>query len=271
VTTTTGSLQMRFLNSRTLKQLYYWFRSFLFDPVVFINRCRAVPYYVIHWIQYSRRNQDRRFGIKLGDVLYTSADRFAGAGTAKGHYFFQDLWAAQYLYERRVIEHVDIGSRLDGFIAHLLVFSRVVYVDLRPLASEVKNFEFRQGSIVDLPFDDDSVISLSCLHVIEHIGLGRYGDPIDPNGYLKAAQELARVLAPGGILLLSTPVGREHLCFDAHRVFDPQTIVEAIRPLQLKEFHLIEDQGLRIVANASFETARRCDYGCGLFVFTKAP
>jgi SAM-dependent methyltransferase len=120
-----------------------------------------------------------------------------------------------------------------------------------------------------MPFDDDSVPSLSSLHVIEHIGLGRYGDTVDPNGYLKAAAELCRVLAPGGRLLLGTPVGRERVCFDAHRVFDPETIVQAFEELVLAEFLLIDDAGRGVIAGASFEQARRCEYGCGLFVFEK--
>jgi len=110
---------------------------------------------------------------------------------------------------------------------------------------------------------------LSCLHVIEHIGLGRYGDPIDPDGHLKAAAELSRVLRSGGQLLLGTPVGRERLCFDAHRIFDPATIVAMLKPLVLLTFALIDDGGTTIQREASFEQARRCTYGCGLFLFEK--
>jgi len=252
-----------------MRKIYYSFRSFFFDPIYTINKLRAWPYFLSHWIKYFRANRTTSFRIRVSDLLFTSADRFAGAGTAKGHYFFQDLWAAQSIFERQVKEHVDVGSRVDGFIAHLLIFCHVVYVDLRPLEAEVENLEFRQGSIVQLPFSDGSVTSLSCLHVIEHIGLGRYGDPVDPNGHQLAARELARVLATGGKLLLATPVGRERVCFDAHRIFDPQTIVEAMQPLNLVEFHLIDDQALSIIKNASFDAARRCEFGCGLFVFTK--
>ena len=111
--------------------------------------------------------------------------------------------------------------------------------------------------------------SLSCLHVIEHLGLGRYGDPVDPEAFRLGAAELCRVPTPGGHLLLGTPVGRERLCFDAHRVFDPATIVSAFADLTLAEFNLITDAGDIIQANASFDDARACTYGCGLFVFTR--
>jgi SAM-dependent methyltransferase len=164
---------------------------------------------------------------------------------------------------------VDVASRLDGFVAHLLPFCHVTYVDLRPLTGTAPGLTFQQGSILDLPFAENSIISLSCLHVIEHVGLGRYGDPLMPDGYSVAAAELARVLKPGGTLYLGTPVGREHLCFDAHRVFDPLTIVECFSGLELVEFSLIDDAGFSVIPNAPFELARACNYGCGLFKFVK--
>ena len=250
-------------------KIYLQFRSFFFDPLALLEKLRAAPYYIANWVEYRRRNRNPKFRIRIGELLFMTRDRFASAGTAKGHYFLQDLWAARHLYGRGVREHMDVGSRVDGFVAHVLTFCRVTYVDLRPLPAALENLEYRQGSLLDLPMEDSSVRSLSCLHVLEHVGLGRYGDPVDPEGYLRAAAELARVLAPGGVLLLSTPIGQERLCFDAHRVFDPGTVAEAFRGLDLLEFHLVDDDGLRILLEASFEAARKCDYGCGLFVFSK--
>jgi SAM-dependent methyltransferase len=202
-------------------------------------------------------------------MWYRSHDRFASAGTAEGHYFYQDLWAARLLLENHVKEHVDVGSRLDGFVGHILPFCRVCYVDIRPLNVQLEGFEFRRGSILEMPFEDNSISSLSSLHVIEHVGLGRYGDRVEPDGYVRAAKELARVLAPNGCLLLGTPVGKERLCFDAHRIFDPQTVVDAFGSLRLVEFSLIDDKGQGILRNATFDQAKSCSYGCGLFVFKK--
>jgi hypothetical protein len=58
------------------------------------------------------------------------------------------------------------------------------------------------------------------MHVIEHIGLGRYGEALDPDGDLKAIRELVRVLAAGGNLLVVVPVGRPRIQFNAHRIYD---------------------------------------------------
>lgn len=235
-----------------------------------LGRIRALPHYVRNLVAYRRLSSNGEFPISLRDLWYRAHDRYARAGTAQGHYFFQDLWAAQRLCEWGAKSHVDVASRMDGFIAHLLPFCAVTYVDIRPLDLDWSGFSFRRGSITQMPFESGSLATLSSLHVIEHIGLGRYGDEVDPLGYRKAAAELARVLAVGGRLLIGAPVGRERLCFDAHRVFDPATLVRAFEGLEVKEFSLIVDDGARgILRDASFDRARRCDYGCGLFVFEK--
>lgn len=142
-------------------------------------------------------------------------------------------------------------------------------MDIRKLESSLPNFVFVKGSILELPYEDNSINSLSCLHVIEHIGLGRYGDTVDPDGYIKAAKELVRVLAPGGTLYLGTPIGSERLCFDAHRVFDVQTILNAFAKLKLTEFSLIDDKGDRIIKNADINAGNKFRYACGLFEFYK--
>ncbi len=242
---------------RALRGPFLWFSDWFFNPLVFLRRLRGIPHFARNLRRYTHANTHPSLRFTWRDVWYRSHDRYAAAGEAEGHYFFQDLWAARFLHAARVREHVDVGSRIDGFVAHVLPFCMVRYVDIRPLPALIPDFEFRHGSIVDMPFESDSIASLSSLHVIEHIGLGRYGDPVDPDGHLRAAAELSRVLAPGGHLLLGTPVGRERLCFDAHRIFDPETITRAFPKLELAEFSLIDDTGKGIVRDASFEGGAR--------------
>jgi hypothetical protein len=254
---------------RFLSWNYSIVRFFLTDPVSILRKLRGIPYLLINAIKYIQSSEGKEFSLNLSNLYYSSYDRFAKAGDLPQHYFLQDLWAAQYIYEMKVATHVDVGSRMDGFVAHVLSFAKVKYVDIRPFDTEIPGLTYIKGSVVDLPFDNESIVTISCLHVIEHIGLGRYGDPVDPSGYLDAAKELSRVLKQGGTLLLGTPVGHERLCFDAHRIFDPLTIVKAFDSLQLKFFSLIDDGGEGILKNASFNSARQCNYGCGLFVFKK--
>jgi len=165
-----------------LRTFYRLLRTLLVDPAELFRRWRGLPYYLRNADLY-RRTEKGEFPIRLRDLYYTAYERFSPAGTARGHYFHQDLWAPRHLYRRQVRNHVDVGSRVDGFVAHVLPFCDVEYVDIRPLDADIPGLTFRHGSILELPFEDGSVPSLSSLHVIEHIGLGRYGDPVDARDY----------------------------------------------------------------------------------------
>ena len=205
------------------------------------------------------------------DLFPIISDRHDTSGLgARGHYFLQDLWAARNVALYEPDRHVDVGSSVVGFVAHVASFCPVEFVDIRPLFCQVPNLEWKEGSINCLPYESNSVRSLSCLHVIEHVGLGRYGDPINPDGWIGGLQELSRILAVGGQLLVGTPVGKRTVRFNAHRIFDPQDIPKALSALKLAEFSLIEsDDALSWKTNAKFEDAQSCDYGCGLYRFTK--
>jgi SAM-dependent methyltransferase len=253
---------------RLLRRPHALFSMFLFDPLEVVSKGRALGVYAKNARAYRRANRLPSFGIRWADLWYRSYDRYAEAGSVTFHYFFQDLWAATRLREAGVTRHVDVASRLDGFVAHVLPFCDVVYVDVRPLGVRIPRLTFTRGLLTALPFANGSVASLSCLHVLEHVGLGRYGDPVEPDGHVRAASELARVLKPGGTLLFGTPVGRERVCFDAHRVFDPDTIVKLFAGLELAEFSLIDDRN-QWRDGATFADARACSYGCGLFRFVK--
>jgi SAM-dependent methyltransferase len=254
---------------RSLSMFRSQFSSIFLDPIKTINKYRALPYFVVNSFKYRQGNKNGRFPLRVRNIWYNSHDRFQKAGAATGHYFHQDLWAARIVYERGIKKLVDLGSRVDGFIAHILPYCEVCVVDVRPLRARIEGLSFIQATIEELPFENDSVPVLSCLHVLEHIGLGRYGDAVDPDGYLHAANEISRVLQQGGLLIFSIPVGRERLCFDSHRIFNPRTIIEAFSGLQLKKFSLIDDSGLGVITDATLEQGWNCDYGCGLFLFSK--
>lgn len=244
--------------------------NLLFDPIRFAHRWLEFPSFVRNLVAYRARQHesDPSFRLRLRYLYPVLGDRHAGAGQASGHYFHQDIWAARHIHARNPARHVDVGSSLAGFVAHLLCFRDVEYVDIRRVDSNVSGLLFRQGDITALPYASGSVESISALHVVEHIGLGRYGDPLDPNGWRKAIAELKRVLKPGGVLYFSVPVGRERVEFDAHHVFNPPTIVEAFRPLELRHFAAIDDAG-RFVPRADPATLQGW-YSCGLFEFVLA-
>jgi len=154
-------------------------------------------------------------------------------------YFYQDAWAFERIVARRPARHIDVGSH-HKYVAFLSKVVPTTMVDLRPLSVPLDSLEFIEGSILDLPFADQSLESISSLCVVEHIGLGRYGDELDPDGSEKAIAELVRVVASGGRLYLSVPVSREYVvAFNEARSFPRDYILEQVAPLELVEEHYI--------------------------------
>jgi SAM-dependent methyltransferase len=186
------------------------------------------------------------------------------------HYVYHCAWAARVLAETKPAKHIDISSSL-YFSTICSAFVPVEFYDYRPAPLTLSGLICGACDLTKLPFDDDSIDSLSCLHVIEHLGLGRYGDPINPESDRIAAKELVRVLAKNGSLLIVCPIGRPRICFNAHRIYSFQQVVETFAPLSLKQFSLIADDaitsGLQVDAPPELADAQR--YGCGCFWFQK--
>jgi len=230
------------------------------------------PRFVRTAVRYRRlHKRTGPFALTLSRLYPCLGDWRETAGNVGGHYFYQDLWAAQKIHRARPSIHVDIGSRLDGFVAHLLCFMPVTVVDIRPLSATLEGLTFIQDDATTLTqFEDSSLESISSLHAVEHFGLGRYGDPINPDGPFQAMSSLARVLRPAGRLYFSVPIGCQRLEFNAHRVFSPSTIVKAFSSLRLRSFSVVTDGG-EYVTNTDPDSFADAWCACGLFEFTKNP
>ena len=148
--------------------------------------------------------------------------------------------------------------------------TEVTFVDIRPLEVDIEGLTPIAGSVLDMPFADGALESVSCLHVAEHIGLGRYGDPLDPQGTRKAAAELQRVLAPGGQLLFSLPVGRPRVEFNAHRVHDPHEVASWFAACELREFAGVDDAGV-FRRHRSLDELAGARYACGMYQLIASP
>jgi hypothetical protein len=215
----------------------------------------------------------RRAGGQITSIYPVLGDRADQAGSAMNAYFHQDLLVARRIYEAQPRRHIDVGSRIDGFVAHVAVFRAIEVLDVRPLTSVISNVTFTQA---DLMADSAALAgitdSLSCLHALEHFGLGRYGDTVDPQGHLHGFQALINMLTPDGVLYLSFPIGRPVVEFNAHRVFHPTEVLSwpGSGRLHLQRFDYIDDAGTLHVDLPIADIAIQCEAlvsGCGIYTF----
>jgi hypothetical protein len=250
-----------------------------FQPRSLIRNMTRLPGYLRAWRELQRQSRGSTESFELGTLFPILDERSKPAGSARGHYFHQDLLVAQRIFQRQPRRHIDVGSRVDGFVAHVATFRDIEVIDVRPLISTTPRIRFLCADLMaELP---PSLIgctdSLSCLHAIEHFGLGRYGDPVCFDGHLAGLANLHRMLQPGGTLYLSTPVSRrQRVEFNAHRVFSlPYLLDRLAASFELQSFAYVGDDGeLRVEADPHGPAARETfglRYGCGIFELTARP
>ena len=260
---------------RTLIKLH-WLLSTQFgiDPRLFFRSLHSFPDYLRDWEVFRKGFSGT---MKFKPCLH---DRYDEGGATKSEYFWQDLLVARAIHVAKPVKHVDIGSRVDGFVAHVASFRDIEVFDVRPINSVVPGVVFRQADLMNpssMPNDTGEggyCDSLSCLHAIEHFGLGRYGDPVNPQGYQDGISNMAHLLQLGGTFYLSTPIGKERVEFNANWVFDPRSIIRIAQSAGLslqKLIVIIPEQGAQESAfdDVALTNLALQHYQLGLFVFTK--
>ena len=237
-----------------------------FDP----RKLSALKFYV-------RYRKDRKLWLNNGgkiDRNYMILSDFEdAAGTASGHYFHQDLLVAKLIHDHGPTRHIDVGSRVDGFVAHVAAFREIEVLDVRPLTESVHStITFLKADLmkpVNIGFTD----SLSCLHAIEHFGLGRYSDPVDVDGHVKGLSNLIALISPRGRMYVSFPIGQsDEVHFNAHRVFHPKTILaypSVQESLKLIRFDFVDDSGNLNLETEIDDVPADTTYGCGIYTFEK--
>lgn len=242
----------------------------------------------VHLLGYFRIRKDMKSLVKqlpnsefpdfpFGKKVRIYNDFYESAGVASGHYFHQDLYMASKIFQANPQDHYDIGSRIDGFVAHLAVFTKVTIFDIRLLQTSAKNIEFHQLDVMDRSQVNNlpRISSLSCLHTVEHFGLGRYKDPVDFDGWINGLRNMTSLLLPGGLFYFSTPVSsRQRIEFNAHRVFNPSSLTNILlQDFEIVEMSIVRDSGeIEIEVNflsQEFISSFDDDYACGMWVLKK--
>jgi SAM-dependent methyltransferase len=209
---------------------------------------------------------DGRFELSWNEIRPYLEDKTTFTGF-DAHYVYHPAWAARVVKKINPAVHIDISSTLH-FCTQLSAFIPVRFYDYRPALLNLDNLISEKADLTSLFFDTNSIESLSCMHTVEHIGLGRYGDPIDPSGDLKAMNELKRVVKPGGSLLFVTPVGKARIMFNAHRIYNARAIEKIFSGFRLEDFSLVKDDST-FLQGVDPSEADSQNYGCGCFWFKK--
>lgn len=254
----------------TMERLYWILQNQAgLDPRAALRSIRGLPRYLRDFRHFRSLYKGP---IRLKPCLQ---DWYEEGGSTRNEYFWQDLLVAREIYAAAPERHVDIGSRIDGFVAHVASFRDIEVFDVRPLRVKIPGVTFRQSDLMNLADDlKEYCDSLSCLHALEHFGLGRYGDPIDPTGHERGMASMAGLLKSGGILYLSVPVGICRVEFNANRVVPPHEIasIAASRSLSLLSFTVVHNDGAINhfePQEAPFDELANKPYTLGIFKFQK--
>jgi hypothetical protein len=249
--------------SRIASQARNWLAQ-IADPVFAFRGLAGYFRYFADWRRYGRMSGAEP--IRWADA-YPQVHDCTPTSPFDAHYFYVNGWAMRRIVAQRPARHMDIGSQAT-LPALLGAVMQVTFVDYRPLPAHLSGLACVGADVLHLPFGDGSVESLSCLHVAEHIGLGRYGDPLNPHGTRQAARELVRVLSAGASLYFALPVGKPRVCFNAHRICAPGTVLEYFSDLELVELSGVHDDG-RFVERGDRVEFDESEYACGMFWFRK--
>lgn len=253
-----------------LARLYWLLSNQLgIDPRKMLRSALGLPRYVRDFLRFRAGYAGRI------ELLPCLQDWYEDGGATKLEYFWQDLLVARSIFEAKPKKHVDVGSLVAGFVAHVASFREIEVFDVRPISTQIPGVTFKQADLMQpVAGMANYCDSLSCLHALEHFGLGRYGDPIDPKGFERGLANMAALLRKEGVFYLSVPIGVERVEFNGQRVIDPRVMIDLARAnsLELRELKVVR-QGGKIEALAVDEQ-RLSDlasqrYALGIFTFTK--
>jgi hypothetical protein len=249
-----------------LRKILYFLRQIGFDPLRAKKGISNIPHYLVDLFRFLKMGKVAGT-IRISPVLNDFKDN---AGSADGHYFWQDLITAQWIFSIHSKSHLDVGSRIDGFIAHLLTFRPVTLLDIRPTPLQIPGLTTIQGDAQkNLTKEIGKFDSVSSLHSIEHFGLGRYGDSLDHLGHIKGLIEISECVEEGGSFFVSFPIGKSAVEFNEQRVVDPKWPLEVLIDFTMEKFVLIPWKGSPIFESKPEDVDKSQTGQAGLYWFKK--
>jgi SAM-dependent methyltransferase len=259
---------------KAVRFVLHWIVFLGFDFIKIKNSFRGLPSYL-----RDLRKMKKMLAASNGDFkikkLYPVLDEKYVHNKIAWNYFFQDLWVAQLVLKSNPAKHVDVGSRIDGFVAHVATYREVEVYDIRAVREDIPNVKFIQADVCSENFSFINYCdSISSLHVIEHLGLGRYGDTLDNEGYLKGLKNITKALKINGVFYFSVPIGEQRIEFNAHRVFSTEYLLKTLgKYYKLEAFGNVDDKSMFhpniSLDDKGFANSFDCNYGCGIFVLRK--
>lgn len=257
-----------------MNRFFSFLKLFGFDLKIFFSALKGLPLYFSNLFNFNKQGKKYKTFV-FGKFYPMLTDRFDRSGVMSGHYFHQDLLIAKKVFKNNPRRHIDVGSRIDGFVAHVASFRQIEVIDIRSQIDQVTNIIFREMDFMKLPEDLlNSCDSISSLHAIEHFGLGRYGDPIDYNGHIKALDNIYKALEVAGRFYFSAPIGPQRIEFNAHRVFSIEYLLLLFKDkYEIGSFSYVDDNG-RLFENVNLtqeciSANFNCNFGCGIFELIK--
>ena len=257
---------------KNILYFFYFILDFRFKD--FYKRVGAIGWYFTDLREIKKQLKNNP-DFKIERLFPCLLDKTAQSGNTKNPYFYQDLYIAQRIFINNPQKHIDIGSSIPGFVAHLASYREVEVVDIRPLDSFIKNVKFLQMDMMD----DSNLMDMKCesissLHAIEHFGLGRYGDPINVNGHMKAIENIHKMIKVGGRFYFSVPIGPQRIEFNAHRIFSIRYLLNNLEDkFIIERFSYINDN-CTLFENIALDPKLidnnyNCNLGCGIFELIK--
>jgi hypothetical protein len=151
-----------------------------------------------------------------------NVERFIAMASRResSHYPETDQWLYEALDKYSISKHntLIIGSEepyYEGIAIHK--GAKVTLVEYQRITSnhpDISCLTVDEFNTINNSYD--SAISISS---VEHSGLGRYGDELDPDGDIKSMALLRERLNHNGLCFLAVPIGKDQILWNAHRVY----------------------------------------------------